>query len=151
MCVAPCSWRTRMCRIGKPSIASYAGRIAPPGYPNTSVTPSRTRASQRICAPVGIYELPEPLEPVEPVEPGSAHHSAIGGPADGLGVAGDHAIRKTRRRHLPVGEPRRKLLGPDVDVHLPRVDVDGDEVAVADAGNRSAFGGFRCDVPDHQA
>src|SRR5262245_27024604 len=35
-------------------MASYAGKIAPPGYPKTSVTPSRTRHSHRICAPVSF-------------------------------------------------------------------------------------------------
>src|SRR5216684_9054627 len=33
-------------------MASYAGRMAPPGYPNTVVTPCLTRDSQRSCAPV---------------------------------------------------------------------------------------------------
>src|SRR4026207_1686650 len=33
-------------------MASYVGRIAPPGEPNTVVTPSFTRLSQTICAPV---------------------------------------------------------------------------------------------------
>ena len=49
-CPAPCSWRTRMCRSSDASISgSYTGRIAPPGMPKTSVTPSfsseRTTAS----------------------------------------------------------------------------------------------------------
>src|SRR6187402_948379 len=38
-------------------MASYAGRIAPPGYPKTTFTPSRTRHSQRICAPVSVILL----------------------------------------------------------------------------------------------
>src|SRR5947208_10902812 len=55
MWVAPCSWRTRTCRIaGYDSSASYAGRMAPPGYPNTSVVPSRATQSQIICAPVSF-------------------------------------------------------------------------------------------------
>src|SRR4051812_16882031 len=57
MCVAPCSCRTRMWRIGKSSIASYAGRMAPPGYPKTTSTPSRTRHPHRICAPVSVVLL----------------------------------------------------------------------------------------------
>src|SRR5919198_1116310 len=44
-------------------MASYAGRMAPPGYPNTSVTPSRTRHSQRICAPVRFIFYSEGLRP----------------------------------------------------------------------------------------
>src|SRR5712675_1149293 len=37
--------------------ASYAGRIAPPGYPNTVVTPCCSRHSHSICAPVFIIKL----------------------------------------------------------------------------------------------
>src|SRR5450432_3415583 len=37
--------------------ASYAGRIAPPGYPNTVVTPCCSRHSQSICAPVFIISF----------------------------------------------------------------------------------------------
>ena len=41
-----------MCRIGYLIMASYAGMMAPPGYPNTVCTPWRIRHSHRICAPV---------------------------------------------------------------------------------------------------
>src|SRR3954451_12046905 len=37
---APCSWRTRMWRIGESRIGSYTGRIAPPGRPKMTSTPS---------------------------------------------------------------------------------------------------------------
>src|SRR3954469_7473213 len=39
-CPAPCSWRTRMCRTLESYSGSYAGRIAPPGMPNATSTPS---------------------------------------------------------------------------------------------------------------
>ncbi len=49
---APCSCRTRMCRMRCESIkGSYAGRIAPPGMPKMSVTPAASRDVTRLCAP----------------------------------------------------------------------------------------------------
>src|SRR5215472_5183748 len=55
---APCSWRVRMWRTPLPSSASYSGMIAPPGYPNTSSTPSARRQRRTISAPLGIHDLP---------------------------------------------------------------------------------------------
>ena len=49
---APCSWRTRMCRILESISGSYAGRIAPPGMPKMSVTPAASSDVTRLCAPV---------------------------------------------------------------------------------------------------
>ena len=44
-CPAPCSWRTRMCRTeGESKSGSYSGRMAPPGMPNTTSTPSCSSA-----------------------------------------------------------------------------------------------------------
>ncbi len=48
---APCSWRTRMWRIGLSMIGSYTGRIAPPGRPKMISTPSISRARIRACPP----------------------------------------------------------------------------------------------------
>ena len=41
---APCSWRTRMCRMGLSSSGSYTGRMHPPGRPKMVSTPSISRA-----------------------------------------------------------------------------------------------------------
>ena len=49
---APCSWRTRMCRIVESISGSYAGRIAPPGMPKMSVTPAASSEVTRLWAPV---------------------------------------------------------------------------------------------------
>src|SRR5215204_4870078 len=63
MCPAPCSWRTRMWRIGLSMIGSYTGRMAPPGRPNITSTPSISRAFIKAwppfifmagCAPVWL-------------------------------------------------------------------------------------------------
>src|SRR3954469_22231198 len=52
-CPAPCSWRTRMCRIRSESNSgSYAGRIAPPGMPKTFSAPAHSSDRIRLCAPV---------------------------------------------------------------------------------------------------
>src|SRR6187399_2880390 len=40
--------------MGYCSSASYAGKIAPPGYPNTTSTPCRTKQSHKICAPANF-------------------------------------------------------------------------------------------------
>src|SRR4051794_5454971 len=48
---APCSWRTRMCRIGESMIGSYTGRMAPPGRPKMTSTPSISRALIRAWPP----------------------------------------------------------------------------------------------------
>ena len=54
---APCSWRTRMCRTLESKIGSYAGRIAPPGMPNMTSTPSDSSERTRDCAPVTDSDL----------------------------------------------------------------------------------------------
>src|SRR5512144_639191 len=61
MCPAPCSWRTRMCRIEESSSGSYAGRMHPPGNPNMTSTPSISRDLMRAWAPVSFMAgvLPE--------------------------------------------------------------------------------------------
>ncbi|CCI51362.1 conserved hypothetical protein [Nostocoides jenkinsii Ben 74] len=52
-CPAPCSWRTRMWRTFVESISgSYAGKIAPPGSPNTVSAPTDSRDRMSDCAPV---------------------------------------------------------------------------------------------------
>ncbi len=52
-CPAPCSWRTRMCRIAVESMSgSYAGRIAPPGMPKMFSAPAASSDLIRLCAPV---------------------------------------------------------------------------------------------------
>ena len=54
MCPAPCSWRTRMWRIDESISGSYTGRIAPPGRPNMTSTPSISRLLMRAWAPVSF-------------------------------------------------------------------------------------------------
>src|SRR5690349_21021672 len=50
---APCSWRTRMCRTFVESYSgSYAGRIAPPGMPNTTSAPTSSSERTSALAPV---------------------------------------------------------------------------------------------------
>ena len=49
---APCSWRTRMCRIVESMRGSYAGRIAPPGMPKMFSAPAASSDLIRLCAPV---------------------------------------------------------------------------------------------------
>ena len=49
---APCSWRTRMCRIRLSMRGSYAGRMAPPGIPKMSCVPAASSDLIRLCAPV---------------------------------------------------------------------------------------------------
>src|SRR5260221_3591115 len=46
-----------MCRTPLPSSASYSGMIAPPGYPNTSSTPSARRHCRTMSAPLSIHHL----------------------------------------------------------------------------------------------
>ncbi len=51
-CAAPCSWRTRMWRTLESNRGSYAGRIAPPGMPKMTSTPTASSEATRACAPV---------------------------------------------------------------------------------------------------
>src|SRR6186997_440094 len=51
---APCSWRTRMWRIELSMSGSYTGRMAPPGRPNMTSTPSISRLLMRAWAPVSF-------------------------------------------------------------------------------------------------
>src|SRR5262245_9324169 len=53
MCVAPCSWRTRMSLILESTRASKMGIAAPPDRPKTYSTPSRSRHLISVSAPVG--------------------------------------------------------------------------------------------------
>src|SRR5216110_941926 len=53
MCVAPCSWRTRMSLIFESTSASKIGMAAPPDKPKTYSTPSRSRQRISFSAPVG--------------------------------------------------------------------------------------------------
>src|SRR5262245_13826396 len=43
-----------MCRTDESKIGSYAGRIAPPGMPNMTSTPSDSSDRTRDCAPVRV-------------------------------------------------------------------------------------------------
>jgi hypothetical protein len=50
---APCSCRTSTCRTAVESNSgSYAGRIAPPGMPNTTSAPTASSEWTSDCAPV---------------------------------------------------------------------------------------------------
>ena len=49
---APCSCRTRMCRIEESISGSYAGRIAPPGMPKMCRVPAASSDLIKLCAPV---------------------------------------------------------------------------------------------------
>src|SRR4051794_26039765 len=51
---APCSWRTRMCRIELSMSGSYTGRMAPPGRPNMTSVPSISRLLMSAWAPVSF-------------------------------------------------------------------------------------------------
>src|SRR4029079_4416601 len=57
MCVAPCSWRTRISLIFESTSASKIGIAAPPDRPKMYSTPSRSRqrisASAPVCALTG--------------------------------------------------------------------------------------------------
>src|SRR3954447_21082412 len=51
-CPAPCSCRTRMCRIEESISGSYAGRIAPPGMPKMCSVPAASSDLIKLCAPL---------------------------------------------------------------------------------------------------
>src|SRR5215471_595252 len=55
MCVAPCSWRTRINLIFESTSASKIGIAAPPDSPKMYSTPSRSR--QRISASAPVCAL----------------------------------------------------------------------------------------------
>src|SRR5262249_28571067 len=60
MCPAPCSWRARTWRTEVPrAIASYVGRIAPPGMPNITSTPSAS-SERRIASDPSIRVIGPP-------------------------------------------------------------------------------------------
>ena len=50
-----------------------------------------------------------------------------------------------------IAQPRREVLVIDIDVERPRRQIEADDVAVADRGDRAAGRRFRGDVPGHQA
>src|SRR5216684_1254682 len=136
-------------------MASYAGRIAPPGYPNTTLTPSRTRQSQSICAPVIVLLLM--TSPSKPRHP----HTVSYGPSsrDGANrrrrheprVLRHHAGLVPRRRRLPRRQAPRDLAIAQVDVQPPLRHVEHDDVAFPQRRNRSAARGFGRDMSDGEA
>ena len=70
---APCSWRTRMCRIEESMRGSYAGRIAPPGMPKMCSVPAASSDLIRLWAPVicSLIALLPSLAAARPVTCGS--------------------------------------------------------------------------------
>src|SRR4051794_28438637 len=58
-CPAPCSWRTSTWRtFVESSSGSYAGRIVPPGMPNTTSAPTASSERTSDCAPVTRTGVP---------------------------------------------------------------------------------------------
>src|SRR4029078_13336700 len=58
MWTAPCAWRTRGCRIGDSMIGSYTGRMAPPGSPKMTSTPSISRDLISAWPPFSSIDCP---------------------------------------------------------------------------------------------
>ena len=82
----------------------------------------------------------------------SAHRDgALGGAADELRVLRQHAGAVGVRGRLVGGHPARDLVVVERDVHAPRVDVDGDDVAVAHGRDRAAARRLGRDVAGHEA
>src|SRR3989338_5844263 len=57
ICAADCSCLTKMCRMLHLANSSYIGRFAPPGKPNTSLTPCFSIATINALAPVIVSIL----------------------------------------------------------------------------------------------
>src|SRR5262249_30472299 len=72
---APCSCRTRMWRTFESKIGSYAGRMAPPGMPNMTSTPSDSSERTSAWAPVTgsglVAGAPAAVWPAAPVAAGA--------------------------------------------------------------------------------
>src|SRR5439155_11144135 len=112
---APCSWRTRMWRIGESMIGSYTGRIAPPGRPNMTCTCSITRLLMRACAPVSFIGTSPRNEKTSRVREVAAHARAWSRRALGDDYEGEAAgHRRESGRFVCAGQLRlgdRALLG----------------------------------------
>src|SRR3954451_12873742 len=98
---APCSCRTRMCRIEESMRGSYAGRMAPPGMPKISVVPAASSDLTRLCAPVicsliGLCPVSLPAVPCgwfSPTKNPSARWAARGDACSEVGVDSAHTSR----------------------------------------------------------
>src|SRR4051794_15387120 len=100
-CPAPCSWRTRTCRTAESNSGSYAGRIAPPGIPKTTSTPTASRDRTRLWAPVipvagcGLAGVCRAVVSTPRVAAAAASVGGTGvagsGPAPGAATAGGRA------------------------------------------------------------
>src|SRR5690606_33467043 len=66
---APCSWRTSTWRTDESCSGTYAGRIAPPGMPNTTSTPSAS--NDRTSAPAPVVGTRGAVAPVPSVSDGT--------------------------------------------------------------------------------
>src|SRR3954454_22865386 len=107
-CPAPCSWRTRTWRTRvESSSGSYAGRIVPPGMPNTTSQPTSssdrtsdfapvigTASKRRAGAAAGA--------PAGPGRPGGGAGLGPGGPGTGPGRG--EAVVMGSSAHLRVSE-----------------------------------------------
>src|SRR5579875_1076915 len=120
---APCSWRTRTCRIRcSEKNASCTGMIVPPGYPNATSTPSATRVSITICAPLVCCELIAAslrhalrLVGLEP------RHQAAQLPADFFDEMSARFLPEFRKLRLPRG-----MLGDPFLRERPALDIGQD-------------------------
>src|ERR1700733_98079 len=146
MCAAPCSWRTSTWRIGYLSIASYAGMIAPPGYPKMTSTPSWPRTSQMISAPVRWV---------------SAMTLSSGFSLFGRTCHGAFRGRRHERRVLreyskgPLPGRRDEPGGSGKKIHVPvqpaSGKIDAHHIAVAHEGDGPPALRLRCHVPGHHS
>src|SRR5882724_12896202 len=80
----------------------------------------------------------------------SARDGAIGSGGHEARVLRQHAPRVARLGPLHSLEALLQLGGRKLDVELALLDVDHDRVAVPERGNRTAVGGLRGDVADHE-
>src|SRR3954451_5469603 len=107
-CPAPCSWRTRTWRTRvESSSGSYAGRIVPPGMPNTTSQPTSSSDRTSDCAPViGTASKRRTGAaagaPAGPGRPGGGAGLGPGGPGTGPGRG--EAVVMGSSAHLRVSE-----------------------------------------------
>src|SRR3954452_9976899 len=96
MCVAPCSWRTRISLILESTSASKIGIAAPPDSPKTYSTPSRSRQRISASAPVCAFVMGAGL--------------AGAGAGEGAGEIGRGAGEDGNGKPRFVGEGRRSYV-----------------------------------------
>ena len=133
-------------------------QFAPPGYPKTTSTPSRTRHSHIICAPFFSFSSPSKILNCSSCAACqrltlqlTCQNRARIGAGDKMRIALQPLAVVSRFERRQRCQPALDLLVAQADIERARFQIDLDHIARLQRGDRPARRRFRRDVPDARA